>query len=477
MEPLIGRTEEKKILENALSNTGAELIAVYGRRRVGKTFLIKSVFEKQLVFEISGVHNADMKEQLENFSVALQKATGSTLKLAVPENWSSAFRALEQFLEPVVKKKKVVLFFDEFPWLDTHKSGFLKYFGHFWNTYASTHPNLKVVICGSAASWMIQKVLNNKGGLHNRVTTRLSIRPFTLTETEAYLKSRSVILDRYQMLQLYMVMGGIPQYLKEIRKGESATQTIDRVCFANHGPLRDEFDKLYGSLFDNASHHISVIKVLSTVSKGLTRNEIIDKTRLSSGGTTTNVLSELEESGFILSYIPYERTSKETVFRLSDEYSLFYLKYIGKSRASGTGTWERLSEQASWKSWSGYAFEAVCFKHIPQIKAALGIASIYTEESVWRFIPVKGQPGAQIDLLLDRRDYCINICEMKFSTNQFTITKKYSAELVQKKQVFIDKIKPKKTVFITMITTYGVAPNAYSKGIVQSELTMDALFE
>ncbi len=477
MEPLIGRTEEKKILENALSNTGAELIAVYGRRRVGKTFLIKSVFEKQLVFEISGVHNADMKEQLENFSVALQKATGSTLKLAVPENWSSAFQSLEQFLEPVVKKKKVVLFFDEFPWLDTHKSGFLKYFGHFWNTYASTHPNLKVVICGSAASWMIQKVLNNKGGLHNRVTTRLSIRPFTLTETEAYLKSRSVILDRYQMLQLYMVMGGIPQYLKEIRKGESATQTIDRVCFANHGPLRDEFDKLYGSLFDNASHHISVIKVLSTVSKGLTRNEIIDKTRLSSGGTTTNVLSELEESGFILSYIPYERTSKETVFRLSDEYSLFYLKYIGKSRASGTGTWERLSEQASWKSWSGYAFEAVCFKHIPQIKAALGIASIYTEESVWRFIPVKGQPGAQIDLLLDRRDYCINICEMKFSTNQFTITKKYSAELVLKKQVFIDKIKPKKTVFITMITTYGVAPNAYSKGIVQSELTMDSLFE
>lgn len=477
MEPLIGRTEEKKILENALSNTGAELIAVYGRRRVGKTFLIKSVFEKQLVFEISGIHNADMKEQLENFSVALQKAVGSTVKLAVPANWSSAFQTLEQFLDPIVKKKKVVVFFDESPWLDTHKSGFLKYFGHFWNTYASSRPNLKVVICGSAASWMIQKVLNNKGGLHNRVTTRLRIRPFTLNETEAYLKSRSVTLDRYQILQLYMVMGGIPQYLKEIRKGESATQTIDRVCFANHGPLRDEFDKLYGSLFDNASHHTSVIKALSTISKGLTRNEIIDAAGLSSGGTTTNVLSELEESGFILSYIPYERTSKETVFRLSDEYSLFYLKYIGKSRASGTGTWERLSEQASWKSWSGYAFEAACFKHIPQIKAALGIASIYTEESVWRFIPGKGQPGAQIDLLLDRRDYCINICEMKFSTSRFAITKKYSAELVQKKQVFIDRIKPKKTVLITMITTYGVAPNTYSKGIVQSELTMDALFE
>ena len=477
MEPLIGRTEEKKILENALSNPGAELIAVYGRRRVGKTFLIKSVFEKQLSFEFSGVHNANKKEQLEGFSVALQKALKSPIKLAIPESWIAAFQLLENYLEPIIKKKRAVVFFDEFPWLDTHKSGFLKAFEHFWNSYASTLSNLKVVICGSAASWMIQKVVNNKGGLHNRVTTRMRITPFTLTETEAYFKSRSVILDRYQILQLYMVMGGIPQYLKEVRPGESATQVIDRTCFTKHGQLKDEFDKLYASLFDNASHHITVIRALSTMSKGMTRNEIIEATGLSSGGTATNVLSELEESGFILSYIPFEKTSKESVFRLTDEYSLFYLKYIEKSRATGTGTWMRLCEQSSWKSWSGYAFEAVCFKHIPQIKVALGIASIYTEESVWRFVPGKGQPGAQIDLLLDRRDYCINICEMKFSTAQFTITKKYSEELVQKKKVFVDKVKPKKTVFITMITTYGVASNNYSKGIVQNELTMDALFD
>jgi uncharacterized protein len=460
-----------------LANPGAEIVAVYGRRRVGKTFLIRSVFEKQLVFEFSGVHNAEKLEQLESFSVSLQKAAGSVAKLAIPENWYVAFQELEQYLEPIVKKKKAVVFFDEFPWINTHKSGFLRAFEHFWNSYASMRSNLKVIICGSADAWMIQKVLNNIRGLHNRVTTRMRLTPFTLTETEAYLKSRTVNLDRYQILQLYMVMGGIPQYLKEVRRGESATQTIDRVCFTKHGLLKDEFDMLYASLFDNPSHHVTLIRALATTSKGMTRNEIINATKLSSGGTITNILTELEESGFILSYIPFEKTSKETVYRLSDEYSLFYLKYIEKSRATGTGTWERLREQSTWKSWSGYAFEAVCFKHIPQIKAALGIASIYTEESTWRFIPGKGQPGAQIDLLLDRKDYCINICEMKFSTEGYTITKKYSEELVQKKKVFIDKMKPKKTVFITMITTYGVVPNAYTKGIVQSELTMDALLD
>jgi hypothetical protein len=324
---------------------------------------------------------------------------------------------------------------------------------------------------------MIQNILNNKGGLHNRVTTRLRITPFTLSETEAYLKSRGVTLDRYQVLQLYMVMGGIPQYLKEIRPSESAIQTIDRVFFTKHGLLKDEFNKLYTSLFDNALHHVTVVRALATKSKGMTRNEIIEATDLSSGGTTTNVLSELEESGFILSYVPFEKTFKEAVFRLADEYSLFYIKYIEKSRTTGVGTWMKLSEQASWKSWSGYAFEAVCFKHIPQIKAALGIALIYTEESVWRYIPEKGTVGAQIDLLLDRRDYCINLCEIKFSTDKFTVTKKYAEELTQKKQVFIERVKPKKTVFITMITTYGVAPNAYSKGVVQTELTMDALFD
>lgn len=477
MERLVGRLQEKKSLENALASPAGELIAVYGRRRIGKTFLIRSVYEKRIAFEFTGVHNARMQEQLESFGFALKKAMGSPVDLEVPASWTTAFRSLENFLTPLVQKQKKVIFFDEFPWIHTPKSNFLRAFEHFWNSWASKHSNLTVVICGSAASWMIRNIVNNKGGLHNRVSIRIRLLPFTLSETEAYLKSRSVNLDHYQILQLYMAIGGIPQYLKAVQPGESAMQVIDRIFFTKHGPLKEEFNNLYESLFDSSAHHVAVIRLLAGRSKGMTRNEIIAASGLSSGGTATKVLTELEESGFITPYVPFDKTSKEVIFRLSDEYSLFYLKFIEKSRATGTGTWLRLSEGFSWRSWSGYAFEALCLKHIPQIKKSLGISTIYTEESVWRYVPHNGQPGAQIDLLLDRRDHCMNVCEMKFSTDDFTINKKYSEELKQKRTVFIDKTKTRKTIFLTMITTYGVVKNPYYKELIQCELTMGALFD
>ena len=477
MEKLVGRIQEKKILENALVSTGAELVAIYGRRRIGKTFLIRTVYEKYLQFEFTGVHNASMQEQLESFSLALKKAIESPVDIAVPKTWAAAFHLLENFLTPIITKQKAVIFFDEFPWIHTQKSNFIRAFEHFWNSWASKYPNLTVVICGSAASWMIRNIVNNKGGLHNRVSIRMRLMPFSLNETEAYLKSRSVNLDQYQILQLYMAMGGVPQYLKAVQRGESVLQVTDRICFTKHGALKDEFKILYESLFDNASHHMAVIRLLSGISKGMTRNEIITNSSLSSGGTTSKVLTELEESGFITAYIPFEKNSKEIVYRLTDEYSLFYLKFIEKTKATGEGTWERLSESSSWRSWSGYAFEAICLKHVMQIKKALNIATIYTEESVWRHVPGKGQPGAQIDLLLDRKDHCMNLCEMKYSIEEFTINKKYAEELAQKKSVFIARTKTKKTIFLTMITTYGVLRNPYSKTLVQSEVTMDALFE
>ncbi len=477
MEKLVGRKEEKKILENALTSPGAELIAIYGRRRVGKTFLIRSVYEKYIRFEFTGVNKATMQEHLEGFSFALKKAIESPADIAVPKSWAAAFHSLENFLTQLIKKQKAVIFFDEFPWIHTQKSNFLTAFEHFWNSWASKHSNLTVVICGSAASWMISNIVNNKGGLHNRVSIRLRLLPFTLSETKSYLKSRSINLDHYQILQLFMAMGGVPQYLKAVQPGESAMQVIDRILFTKHGFLKDEFKILYESLFDNPAHHTAIIRLLSGMSKGMTRNEIISSSNLSSGGTTTKVLTELEESGFIMPYVPFDKTSKEVVYRLTDEYSLFYLKFIEKSRATGAGTWLRLSDSSSWKSWSGYAFEAICLKHIPQIKEALNIPTIYTEESVWRHVPGKGYPGAQIDLLLDRRDHCMNICEMKFSTNEFTINKKYAEELMQKRAVFIDKTKTKKTIFLTMITTYGVAKNSHYKNAIQSEVTMDSLFK
>lgn len=479
MDQLTGRYEERKLLDEALRSSEAELIAVYGRRRVGKTYLIRTVFARQLLFDFTGVHEAGLKDQLLNFRNALQTAMGNDIPLAVPDNWIEAFAFLQKYLEPNIKKGKGVIFIDEFPWIHTPKSGFLQAFGHFWNTWAGRQSNLVVVICGSAASWMIRNVVNNKGGLHNRITRRIRLLPFNLHETEAYLKSRTVTLDRYQLLQIYMAMGGIPHYLKEVKPGQSAAQTIDRLFFSKDGFLKNEFRNLYASLFTDAHHHMNVIKALAKKGKGLTRNEIIDEVKLSSGGTTTLLLEELEESGFISSYIPFGKTSKEGIYKLTDEYSLFYLKFIEGSKATGAGTWLRQNNTSSYISWSGFAFEAVCQKHIEQIKKALGITGVLVEESGWRYQPQKGggEKGAQIDLLLDRKDRCINLCEIKFANTEFIITKSYHQELTNKIEVFREHTKNKKTLFLTMITTYGVKENIHSVGLVQNEVKMNDLFK
>jgi AAA+ ATPase superfamily predicted ATPase len=474
---VIGRNEEKEILLDIINSADAELVAMYGRRRIGKTFLIRSIFEKQLVFEYSGIHNASLEQQLENFSQALTIASKSPVPLAKPGSWMAAFKMLTDYIISMSKKRKKVIFFDEFPWIHTPKSGFMQAFENFWNSWASRQRHLIVVICGSAAAWMIEQVINNKGGLHNRVTRKIRLLPFNLKETETFLKEKKIRLDRYQILQLYMAMGGIPHYLKEIKAGESATQAIDRICFSKDGLLHGEFKNLYQSLFDNAGDHIKVIKALANNTKGLTRNEIIDSCKLTSGGGVTQLLEELTESGFIAPYVPFGGTAKNNIYKLTDEYSHFYLKFIEHRRLQGAGTWIKFSRETSWKSWSGTAFESICQKHVHQIKRALGIGSVYTETSGWRYKPEKGEQGAQIDLLIDRQDLCINVCEIKFSNTEVTIDRDYAAELERKLAVFKAGTKTRKTIFLTMITTYGIKKNIHMNGLVQNEVTMNVLFE
>lgn len=476
MEIIIGREVEKELLLKIEQSGEPELVAVYGRRRVGKTFLILNAFEKQLAFEFSGIHNATLDQQLENFIEALSNASGS-LPLGKPTSWIQAFKLLTNYLTPIITKQRKIVFFDEFPWINTPRSGFMQAFENFWNVWASRQKNLVVVICGSAASWMIQKVINNRGGLHNRVTRRIRLLPFTIGETEAFLKSRKINLDKYQILQLYMVMGGIPQYLKEIEKGESAIQTIDRICFTKDGLLYDEFKNLYHSLFDDAGHHIDVIRTLARKGKGLTRGEIIETCKLTSGGGTTQLLDELSESGFITPYIPFDRTAKDSIYKLTDEYSLFYVKFLESNKLKGPGEWIKFSTGSSWKSWSGIAFESVCMKHERQLKKALGIENVHTETSIWRYRPQKDEQGTQIDLLIDRKDLCINICEMKFSVSDFEITKSYAKELESKLKIFRDNTQTRKTLFLTMVTTHGVKNTRNYVGLIQNEITMEALFK
>lgn len=475
-DKIIGRREEQKLLREALQSKEAELLVMYGRRRIGKTFLLRNYFEKQLVFSFTGAYEAALSEQLANFSKALQEAMASSIPPAIPGNWGQAFDFLTGFLKNRAGKQPAVILFDEFPWIHTPKSGFLSTFEHWWNTWASRQPQLKVVLCGSAASWMIKHIIDSKGGLHNRITrSPLQLMPFTLAETRDYLHSRGLRLKPYQLLQLYMAMGGVPHYLKQVQKGESIQQAIDRLFFTPKALLKTEFKNLYQSLFSNASQHEGIVRTLAAKPKGLNRPELLQACGLTDGGGTSRLLDELEQSGFITHYIPFQKTSRDTLYKLTDEYTLFYLKFVERTRATGPGIWEKMAKGQSYNSWSGFAFEAICQKHVRQIIRALRIKAL-TEVSPWRYLPAKGETGAQIDLVLDRDDDSINICEMKFASAPFVIDKKYAAELESREKLFQKQTRTKKNIFLTMVTTYGVKQNSYYRELVQQEIKMEDLF-
>jgi len=470
MSKLVGRKRETGILLGALDSDRSELIAVYGRRRVGKTFLIRKVYSEHIRFEFSGMHEVPLKQQLENFHLTLSAKNSNFNK---PTNWIEAFHQLRQYFDRLTSNKKKVIFIDEFPWLDTRKSNFFPAFDNFWNSYASKRNDMVVVICGSAASYMIKKIIKSKGGLHNRLTHKIQLAPFNLNETEQLLKYNKVKLTRYDIIQLYMAIGGIPHYLDKILSGESVAQALDRLCFSENGFLRLEFSNVFASLFDQYENHEAIIRALAKVRKGLTRTEILTKSKLKSGGTLTHTIQELEESGFIEKYIPYKGT-KDATYRLSDEYSMFYIKYIEKTKATKNGIWMKMQGQQSYKIWSGFSFETICIKHLEQIKEALKISGIHTEHGSW--IEKNTENGVQIDLLIDRDDHVINLCEMKFYNTEFSIDKKYANEIVKKMNTFTERTKTKKSVFITFITTFGLVSNQYKKQYVQNELTMECLF-
>jgi uncharacterized protein len=480
MEDLIGREAEIKILQQSLASNQAELIAVYGRRRVGKTYLIRTLYEKNLLFEYSGVNKIDVGRQLENFNATLQSVFKKNLlaPIACPENWMQAFRLLRDFIEANPSVEKRVIFLDEFPWIDNKKSFFLAAFDHFWNSWASKQRNLVVVICGSAASWMIKNIVRNKGGLHNRITQRIRLEPFTLSETKLFLKNKYINLSDFDILQLFMVTGGIPYYLRNIQPGESTEQIIDRLCFSKDGNLRKEFKDLYPALFKKSERHITVIRALANKLSGLTRTEIIDTCQFKTGGTLSKILEELEESNFITPYTPFGNSSKEAIYKLTDEYSLFYLKFIENSKETGAGTWQKKSKEQSWISWRGFAFENICLKHTFQIKKALGISGVYSEQSAWRYTTKNAEEtGVQIDLLVDRQDNCINLFELKFYRTEWEMNKKDSIDLENKRSIFIEKTGTKKTVFISLLTSFGVKRNEYYLQTVQNHFTMEVLFE
>ncbi len=470
---IIGRKSELETLERVYSSRKSEFIILYGRRRVGKTFLINQKFGDTFTFRISALSNATLAQQLVNFQITLAASSPRFSGIPVPRNWFAAFQLLITLVSEDSRPRKVI-FFDELPWFDAHGSDFLQALEHFWNSWASIRSDIVLIGCGSSASWMINQLIHNRGGLHNRITERISLQPFMLAETEEFLRQKGSVFDRYQLLELYMAMGGIPYYLEQVQVNRSIAQNIDRLFFTTGAMLNLEYGDLYRSLFNRPERHITIVEALARKSKGLSRTELLEVTGLADGGAATTTLDELEHSGFIRRYFPFGKTKRDALYQLIDPYTLFYLSFVQDTKAEGKGAWLEQSKSPRWCAWSGYAFEYICRYHIENIKKALGISGVYTEISNWKNKSSKN--GAQIDLIIDRSDRVINICEMKFSVSSFTIDKAYAENLRNKIAVFREETKTKKTLFLTMVTTFGLKQNEYAMQLVNESLDISALF-
>ncbi|MBP6986302.1 MAG: AAA family ATPase [Alphaproteobacteria bacterium] len=486
MSKIIGRSDERELLSQLLKSDRAEFLALYGRRRVGKTYLIRNYFSEAncVFFHITGIQDGSLAEQLEQFVKQIGDTFYNGATLAPCKRWLDAFDELTKAIQKLPNNKKVVLFLDEFPWMATKRSRLLQALDHYWNRYWVNEPQVKLIVCGSSASWVIENIINNKGGLYNRITASLKLEPFSLAEVKLYLKSQGVALNNRHILELYMVIGGIPHYLSQIKKGKTTAQCVDELCFQKNGLLFSEFDRLFASLFNESEIYVKLCQTISKYRYGIGQAELIKESKSPAGGRTNKRLKELEDAGFIMSFIPYGHQEKGIYYKIIDEYTLFYFHWIKptlsaiRKKDQVSGYWLSKSKEPIWKGWTGYAFEAICYKHISHIRIALQIDP-GSEVGSWRFVPKKGkaEEGAQIDLLFDRPDGAVTICEIKYNEQPYAIDKQYAKNLLNKAAVYKKHTQTNKEIFIAMITSGGLKPTMYSEEMVSGQVTLDDLFK
>ena len=483
---IIARKHEQKILQDVLTSSKSEFVALYGRRRVGKTYLIKTFFRQKdcVFFHTTGSNNETLLTQVKRFVAEIGDVFYSKTELKPRKNWEEAFDLLTKALELVPKGKKVVLFLDEFPWMATKRSRLIQALDYYWNRHWIDNKRLKLIICGSSASWIIKNIVNNKGGLHNRITKLIELRPFNLNGTKEFLNYTGVKLKDDHILQLYMTTGGIPHYLEQIKRGLSAAQNIDLLCFRKDGFLFKEFNNLFLSLFNEADIYLALVRIIAKHHYGISQADLFRQFgKNARGGAMVNRLKDLEDVGFIVSFVSYNHKQKGVHYRIFDEYILFYLCWIEpyvktiQKLEERENYWNSKINSASWKSWSGYVFESVCYKHIANIRKTLKI-NADAKAGNWNFNPRKdpNENGAQIDLLFDRTDWAITICEIKYTNQPFTIDKQYAKELINKVEVFKKKTKTTKQIFIAMISANGLKSTIYSEELISNIVTLDDLF-
>ena len=471
---IIGREKEQSELLSLLDKEESQFCAVYGRRRVGKTYLVRETFNYQFCFQHTGVAKGTLRQQLTAFRNSLVAAG---MKCAIPKTWIEAFELLKELINhaPVGKK---VLFIDELPWMDTPKGNLIGALENFWNGWATARKekDIVLIVCGSATAWISKKLLKDKGGLRGRLTNRIKLVPFTLRECELFAKGANLALGRKDVLELYMILGGIPYYWSFLKRGLSVAQNVDQLFFSETAQLHDEFEALYATLFKRPENYLKVIECMSDGRKsGMTREDILSTSKLSDGGTFSSILEELEECGFIRRFASADTAETNAMYQLIDNYTLFYYLCIKKNAFSDEHYWSNTFMSTSHSAWKGYAFERVCLQHVTQMKAALGISGVQTNVCSWFVRGTDKRRGAQIDLVIQRADGFTDICEMKHSVNVFTIDKDYAKELQNKLDAYQTLSKDKRTLHLVLVTTNGVARNS-NYNMVQREIKMDDLF-
>ena len=468
---MIGRTKEIEELIRLYESDESEFVAVYGRRRVGKTYLVRETFSDRFAFHHTGLPNAPKHQQLVHFKESLA-AAGARVK--TPGNWFEAFRVLREVVARSAFRRKVV-FIDELPWMDTAKSDFLMALETFWNEWASARKDIVLIVCGSAAAWMVKNLFRNRGGLHNRVTARICLQPFTLGECEMFAAERGLGMSRADIAECYMALGGIPYYWRYLARGMSLAQNLDRLCFAVDAPLKGEFDELYSSLFRDAISYKKVVAALAKKKIGMTRLELIEALDISTTGRLSEILKTLEASGFIRSYRSYGAKKKNAIYQLTDPFTLFHFRFL-ETPSTDEHFWSSTLSSPAQAAWRGLAFERLCLLHLPQVRRALGVGSIHVEAYGWSFKGDETYPdGVQIDLVLERADNVINICEMKYSATVYAIDKAYDSALGRKIATFAGVTGTRKAIHLTLVTANGLLHNQYSSR-VQSEVVLADLF-
>ena len=470
-DTIIGRKHEQDILAKCVESNKAEFIAIYGRRRIGKTYLVRQYFSDNFDFYATGVYKVPRAEQLKIWQKQLAKFSGK--KRVRPNDWFEAFAQLQEYIETLEQKEKVIIFIDELPWLDTPKSGFIRALELFWNSWAAQRKGLKLIVCGSATTWMTNKLLGDKGGLHNRVTRPIRLAPFTLKETEDYLQSIDIEWERSEILNTYMILGGTPYYLSLLRPELSLWQNVDELFFSRDATLKTEYAFLFNSLFNQASLYMRVVETLATKLMGMTRTELVKQLNTTDNGTFTEVLDNLVKCDFLRRYQAFGKKGRDMLYQLSDMYTLFYLRFVKNYHGMNEHYWSNL-DAGKRNAWSGYAFEQVCILHIDQIKNALGISGIASDVCSWTYRD-KTQ-SAQIDLIIDRGDKTIDLCEIKYSDHEFELKKDYVEWVRERRDLFRMATGTNKTVRLTMIASSGVKQNMYSSSI-QGKLSLNDLMQ